>query len=193
MKILVTGSHGFIGSKLVSFLEAERHEVVRLDRKATQPAIEAGLDAVVHLAGEPITGRWTARKKRRIRESRLGGTRQLCEVLATLERRPRVLVSASEIGYYGDRGTEPLSEDSPAGTGFLAEVCHGLRRRRLRRWKLEFVWQICIWAWCSAGMAGRSGRCSSLFAWGLGELLVTEGNFGVGWRLRTRLAQFSTH
>ena len=125
MKILVTGSSGLIGSKLVSFLEAERHEVVRYKRTATRPAIEEGLDAVVHLAGEPIAGRWTAKKKERIRESRLGGTRQLCEALTKLELRPRVLVSASAIGYYGNRGTEPLNEDSPPGADFLAEVCRG--------------------------------------------------------------------
>lgn len=65
------------------------------------------------------------KKKGRIRESRLGGTRQLCEALAKLERPPSVLVSASAIGYYGDRGTEPLTEDSPPGAGFLADVCHG--------------------------------------------------------------------
>ncbi len=99
--------------------------MVRYNRMATRPAIEEGLEAVVHLAGEPIAGRWTAKKKERIRESRLGGTRQLCEALAKLERPPRVLVSASAIGYYGDRGTEPLNEDSPAGKGFLADVCRG--------------------------------------------------------------------
>lgn len=125
MKILITGSHGFIGSKLVSFLKSERHEVVCYKRTTTRPAIEEGLDAVVHLAGEPIAGRWTARKKAWIRDSRLNGTRQLCKALAKLQRRPRVLVSASAIGYYGDRGTEPLDEDSPSGTGFLAEVCRG--------------------------------------------------------------------
>src|ERR1039457_2204440 len=125
MKILVTGSSGLIGSKLVSFLEAERHEVVCYQRTAKQPTIEEGLDAVVHLAGEPSAGRWTAKKKERIRESRLGGTRQLCEALAKLERRPRVLVSASAIGYYGNRGTEPLNEDSPPGKCFLADVCRG--------------------------------------------------------------------
>src|ERR1700693_4055792 len=123
MRILVTGSSGFVGSKLISFLKAERHEVVRYNRAAKPPAIEEGLDAVVHLAGEPITGRWTMKKKTRIRESRVDGTRQLCEALAKLERPPHVLVSASAIGYYGDRGTEPLNEDSPPGAGFLADVC----------------------------------------------------------------------
>ena len=75
MKILITGSSGLIGSKLVSLLKAERHEVICYKRTAKQSTIEEGLDAVVHLAGEPITGRWTAKKKARIRESRLGGTR----------------------------------------------------------------------------------------------------------------------
>ena len=125
MKVLVTGSSGLIGSKLVSNLKAERHEVVRYRRAAKQPTIEEGLDAVVHLAEEPIAGRWTAKKKTRIRESRLGGTRQLCEALAKLKRPPRVLVSASAIGYYGDCGTEPLNEDNPPGVGFLADVCRG--------------------------------------------------------------------
>ena len=125
MRILITGSSGLIGSKLVSLLKAERHEVICYKRTAKQSTIEEGLDAVVHLAGEPITGRWTAKKKARIRESRLGGTRQLCEALAKLKRPPRVLVSASAIGYYGDCGTEPLNEDNPPGVGFLADVCRG--------------------------------------------------------------------
>jgi uncharacterized protein len=89
MKILITGSSGLIGSKLVSFLKAERHEVVCYKRAGKQTTIEEGLDAVVHLAGEPIAGRWTAKKKGRIRESRVGGTRQLCKALAKLEQRPR--------------------------------------------------------------------------------------------------------
>jgi hypothetical protein len=77
----------------------------------------------VHLAGENITGRWTAAKKARIRESRVQGTRLLAEAVARLERPPRVLVCASAIGYYGTRGEEILREESPPGKGFLAEVC----------------------------------------------------------------------
>jgi uncharacterized protein (TIGR01777 family) len=81
------------------------------------------VDAVVHLAGESIAaGRWTAAVKERIRRSRVDGTRLLAETLARLERRPRVLVSASAVGYYGDRGDEPLTEESPPGVGFLADV-----------------------------------------------------------------------
>jgi hypothetical protein len=87
------------------------------------PARLEGLDAVVHLAGENIAGRWTAAKKARIRSSRVEGTRLLAEALAGLKRPPKTLLCASAIGYYGDRGAELLREESPAGTGFLAEVC----------------------------------------------------------------------
>ena len=137
MKVLVTGSTGFIGSALVSALTAAGHQVTRLVRKLAgagevrwDPAAGAidtggleGHDAVVHLAGENIAGRWTAAKKQRIRESRVNGTRLLAEALAKLSRRPRALVCASAIGYYGDRGEEKLREGSPPGKGFLAEAC----------------------------------------------------------------------
>ncbi len=141
MKYLVSGAGGLIGSALVPSLTADGHRVTRLSRSdgsagsvrwdpatgATDlPGIE-GHDAVVHLAGENIAGRWTAAKKRRISESRITGTRTLCEALVALERPPRALVCASAIGYYGDRGDEIHTEASPAGTGFLAEVC--------RRWE----------------------------------------------------------
>jgi hypothetical protein len=83
-----------------------------------------GVDAVVHLAGESIAeGRWTAEKKRRIRESRVEGTRAIAAAMASLEPRPRVLVAASAIGYYGDRGATQLDEASRPGEGFLVEVC----------------------------------------------------------------------
>ena len=87
-----------------------------------QPRELEDFDAVVHLAGEPITGKWTPAKKARIRESRVQGTRLLCESLRHLRDRPLVLVSASAIGYYGDRGDDVLDEESPAGTLFLSEV-----------------------------------------------------------------------
>jgi uncharacterized protein (TIGR01777 family) len=83
----------------------------------------AGRDAVVHLAGENIAQRWTAKAREAIRESRLTGTRHLVEGLRSAEPRPRTLVSASAIGYYGARGEEPLDEDAPAGEDFLAGVC----------------------------------------------------------------------
>ncbi len=140
MKILVTGSSGLVGSALVSFLTDGGHEILRLVRskpRSGMPEIRwnpetgdvdlarlEGVEAVVHLAGENIaSGRWTAEKKIRIRESRVRGTRLLCESLAHLEQPPRVLVCASATGYYGDRGEEVLREESPPGSGFLAEVC----------------------------------------------------------------------
>jgi hypothetical protein len=140
MKILVTGSTGMVGSALVPFLAAGGHDVVRLVRGDAPPGAPAarwdpaagridsggleGLDAVVHLAGENIAaGRWTAARKARIRDSRVNGTRLLAGALARLQRRPRVLVCASAVGFYGDRGDEVLRETSHPGTGFLPEVC----------------------------------------------------------------------
>ena len=138
MKILVTGATGLVGGALVQLLTGGGHHVVRLGRTAPGAgdvrwdpeggvldagALE-GLDGVVHLAGENIaSGRWTEARKRRIKESRVNGTRLLAETLAGLERPPRVLVSASAVGFYGDRGDEDLTEASPAGAGFLADVC----------------------------------------------------------------------
>lgn len=141
MNILVSGSTGLVGTALIPALTGAGNEVVRLVRsKSRSPSKEllgwdpeakyidaAGLenvDAVVHLAGEPIAaGRWNALKKARIRDSRVQGTRLLCESLAHLAKRPAVLVCASAIGYYGDRGDEILSESSSSVAGFLADVC----------------------------------------------------------------------
>ena len=140
MKVLISGSTGLIGSALVSLLTNERHDVVRLVRSAPKSdgsevhwdpesgridnAGLEGMDAVVHLAGENIgSGRWTRDKKARIFDSRVKGTRLLCESLANLAQPPKVLVSASAIGYYGDRDEEILNEGSISGFGFLAEVC----------------------------------------------------------------------
>jgi len=93
-------------------------------RGLAEPSRLDGTDAVVHLAGANIAaGRWTPTRKAEIRQSRVEGTRSLCDALARLAHPPRVLVSASAVGYYGDRGAETLTEDSPGGTGFLADVC----------------------------------------------------------------------
>ena len=140
MNILVSGSSGLVGSSLVSSLSSDGHSVIRLVR--SEPAageaevhwnpesgkvdIERleGLGAVVHLAGENIAaGRWAPERKARIRDSRVKGTRLLCESLADLAQPPRVLVCSSAIGYYGNRSQEILNEESASGSGFLAEVC----------------------------------------------------------------------
>jgi uncharacterized protein (TIGR01777 family) len=140
MHALVTGSTGLVGSTLVSFLTTGGHQVTRLVRSTPRPGQAEvswhpdtgsiatpgleGIDAVVHLAGESIaSGRWTAEKKARIRDSRVQGTRLLCDALAQLVNPPKVLVSASAIGYYGDRGAEVLRENSRPGREFLADVC----------------------------------------------------------------------
>jgi uncharacterized protein (TIGR01777 family) len=139
MKVLVTGSTGLVGSALAPFLTSGGHDVVRLVRSAHGPGggevrwdpaagqIDAagleGADAVVHLAGENLFGRWTEAKKARIFDSRDAGTRLLAEALARLARPPRVLACASAVGYYGDRGAEVLTEESAPGHGFLADVC----------------------------------------------------------------------
>jgi len=140
MKILVSGSHGLVGSSLLPALSGKGHQVARLVRGLSaatgseiawdpeggrlDPAHLAAFDAVVHLAGEGIASRrWTDVQKARIRESRTQGTRLLCEAMAGLSTPPRTLLSASAIGYYGDRGEEILLEDSAPGQGFLPEVC----------------------------------------------------------------------
>ena len=139
MKILVSGSHGLVGKALISSLTSDGHEIVRLVRNKPAGATEIewhpnqekidtasleGLDAVVHLAGESIaSGRWTDEKKRAIRDSRVKGTTLLSEALARLSRPPSVFVSASAIGYYGNRGDELLTEKSAPGDDFLANVC----------------------------------------------------------------------
>jgi uncharacterized protein (TIGR01777 family) len=140
MRILLSGASGLVGSALAPFLTTGGHRVVRLVRRpeavnaaailwspetgiANPDALE-GLDAVVHLAGESIaSGRWTPQKKAAIRDSRVQGTRVLCEALAKLQQPPQVLVCASAIGYYGDRGDACLQEDSAPGDDFLARVC----------------------------------------------------------------------
>ncbi|OGR85058.1 MAG: TIGR01777 family protein [Elusimicrobia bacterium RIFCSPLOWO2_01_FULL_54_10] len=127
MKILVSGSTGFVGRALVAALEKSGHQVFPLKRSAFETGLNAvileGIDAVVHLAGESITGRWTADKKEKILKSRVEGTQRLAEILSGLSRPPKVFICASAIGYYGDRGEEILKEESSPGNLFLSQVC----------------------------------------------------------------------
>lgn len=139
MRILVSGSTGLVGSALVAHLERASHEITRLVRPETTETVDGipwlpssgeieqsrleGFDAVVHLAGETIDQRWTEQTKQRIRDSRIQGTRLLAGALAELDDPPEVLVSASAVGYYGDRGDTWLEEDADSGDLFISEVC----------------------------------------------------------------------
>jgi len=136
-RILVSGVSGPIGAALLPSLKSSGWNVVRLVRgpvngegqiswdptKPLAPEAVSGFDAVVHLAGESIFGRWTANKKRKIRESRVNGTLTLAHAMAQAQERPKVFVCGSAIGYYGNRGEELVSEQSAPGTGFLADTC----------------------------------------------------------------------
>lgn len=145
MRALVTGATGFVGSRLVARLLEEGKEVRVLSRRPQEarrqlppgvsvfpwvpsegpPPAEAleGVEAIFHLAGEPVSGRWDEAKKRRIRESRVVGTRHLVQAIGRLASPPAVLVSASATGYYGEGGERELTEESPPGQDFLARVC----------------------------------------------------------------------
>ncbi len=135
-RVLISGAAGFIGSALTDRLQSRGDQVVRLTRgsksdgavhwdpKAGEIDSDAleGIDAVVHLAGEPIAGLWTKAKKRAVLESRRDGTKLLAEAAATASPKPECFVSSSAIGIYGNRGDETLTEDSGVGEGFLADV-----------------------------------------------------------------------
>jgi uncharacterized protein (TIGR01777 family) len=145
MKVLITGATGLIGSALQKSLRDDGHELLLASRSSPKdeswvqwdydngfaaPHQLEGIDAIVHLAGESVSGlRWSEEKKRLIRDSRVLGTRDVVDTVSNLTTRPRVLVCASAIGFYGDRGDDELVETSPPGKTFLAEVC--------REWESE--------------------------------------------------------
>jgi uncharacterized protein (TIGR01777 family) len=152
MHVTLTGATGLIGSRIVAALQArgdtvtvltrdpdrararlgdvEAHAWRLLDEPAPTTAL-SGRDAVVHLAGENVAQRWTAAARRAIHDSRAIGTRNLVAGLRTAEPRPRTLVSACAVGYYGPRGDEPVAEDAPAGDDYLARVCVAWEREAL--------------------------------------------------------------
>jgi uncharacterized protein (TIGR01777 family) len=140
LRVAVSGASGLVGRQVCAFLSTGGHQVRRIVRGRPSPErldvawdthsgtvdthLLDGVDAVVHLAGENIAaGRWSAERKQAIRASRVEGTRQIAEALASLPNKPKVLISASAIGLYGSRGPEPLDESSAPGGGFLPETC----------------------------------------------------------------------
>ncbi|HUR50247.1 MAG TPA: TIGR01777 family oxidoreductase [Acidimicrobiales bacterium] len=176
MKVAITGSSGLIGSALVESLLGDGHQVARIARDA-QGRIDttglAGSDAVVHLAGEPIASklRWNDVHKRRVRQSRVDGTRRVAEALARLDAKPRVLLSASAVGYYGSRGDEVLDEQAGPGAGFLAELC--------------VAWEAATAAAVEAGIRVARTRSGLVLdpRGGLLPKLLLPGKLGLGARL----------
>lgn len=141
MKVILSGSRGLIGSALAARLSEDGHDIRQLVRRPvsttaddsaihwlpTQNSIDRSrldkTDVVIHLAGENLAGNWTETKKQEIRDSRVLGTKTLCEALASIPHPPKVIISASAVGYYGNRGDEELTESSKPGEGFLSQVC----------------------------------------------------------------------
>jgi uncharacterized protein len=184
-QILVSGVSGPIGAVLLPSLKTGGYEVTRLVRGAVtgdnqiswnpsrpiSPDMVSGFNAVIHLAGESIVGRWTKTKKTNIRESRVAGTTALAEALAQAKDKPEVFVCSSAIGYYGDRGNEVLNEQSKPGVGFLAEVCR--------------QWEAATHAAASAGIRTvqmRTGVVLSPRGGALGAML-TPFKMGLGGRI----------
>jgi uncharacterized protein len=184
-RILVSGVSGPIGAALLPSLKTGGYEVTRLVRGAVtgdnqiswnpsrpiSPDMVSGFNAVIHLAGESIVGRWTKTKKTNIRESRVAGTTALAEALAQAKDKPEVFVCSSAIGYYGDRGNEVLNEQSKPGVGFLAEVCR--------------EWEAATQAAANAGIRTvrmRTGVVLSPSGGALGKML-TPFTMGVGGKI----------
>lgn len=183
--ILVSGVSGPIGAALLPSLKTHGYEITRLVRgpatskdqiswdpgRPIAPESVSGFDAVVHLAGESIVGRWTDEKKRKIRESRIAGTSTLAQALAQAKEKPQVFVCSSAIGYYGDRGNEVLNDQSSPGIGFLPDVCR--------------EWEEATQAAVRAGIRTvqmRTGIVLSPKGGALGKML-TPFNLGVGGKI----------
>jgi uncharacterized protein len=203
MTIGITGSSGFLGSSLIPFLTTGGHRVVRFLRhpvgdddnfknvksiqwnpsSSSASLNDENIDAVVNLAGETIFGRWTRKKKKRIFDSRVNTTKSLCKLLSSLDKPPKVLVSASATGYYGDRADEILTEESspsPSSNDFLSYVCKNWEEStqiakesgiRVVNVRLGIV---------LSSSGGMLSKILPLFNWGLGGRIV-NGNHYMSW------------
>ena len=147
MNIGITGAGGFIAKRLIPLARERGHRIIGFSRNPAQaipgcdetrrfsldaPPDITGCDAIIHLAGEPVFGLWTPKKRARIRDSRILGTRRIVDAILTAKNPPRILVSSSAIGFHGDTGENEANEDSPPGAGFLAEVCQSWETEALR-------------------------------------------------------------
>ena len=195
MNVLISGASGLVGTALIPVLVAHGDRIIRLVRHPVEPgapeiewrpgsrldpAVLEGFDAVIHLAGENIFGRWTREKKISIRQSRVGGAQTLSDAIAGCQRAPRVFLSASAIGYYGSRADESLDEESSIGEGFLAEVARewedatsSARRAGCRVVNLRFGVVLSKTGGALAkmltpfrlGLGGRLGSGQQFFSW----------------------------
>lgn len=199
LQIAVSGASGLLASTLVPMLTAGGHRVRRLVRGAADPprsdiawdplrgvleprALE-GVDAIVHLAGEGVaSGRWTSARKARIRESRVAGTRALVASLSAIERRPRTLVVASAVGFYGARDDEPLDESAAPGSGFLADVVREWESAALEAEALGVRVVLLRFGAILSPKGGMLGRLLPVFRLGLGGP-VGSGAQVVSWIL----------
>ena len=175
MIVGITGSSGFIGTALSRAIAARGWTAAALSRAPGVQDLQ-GCDAVVHLAGESVDGRWTGRKKAEIERSRVEGTRTLVNVIGQLERKPRVLVSASAAGYYGDRGDEPLFEHSAPGGDFLARVCTAWERETAAASGLG-VRTVMLRTGIVLGRGGALSKMKTPFAFGVGGPLGNGRQF----------------
>ena len=178
MKIVIAGGTGFLGTPLVSQLRAGGNDVFVLTRGQAGAGLITwspngtigpwaaaidGADVVINLAGESIAGRrWTEAHKVRIRDSRILATRSIVSAIHAAARKPRMLVNASAVGYYGSRGNETLTEESAPGSDFLATVCRAWRPKPSQRLMLRAL-SFCARRQCSRAMAARFRRWPALF------------------------------
>ncbi|MBJ93906.1 MAG: TIGR01777 family protein [Rickettsiales bacterium] len=189
MRVLISGATGLIGRRLMVELNEPRvlgRDAARARRKlgpvktfswqpeTAPPAAEpfSGVDVIVHLAGEPVgEGRWTAAKKRAIRNSRVLGTRNLIAAVKSLDQRPKVLISASAAGYYGDRGDQELTETAEPASSFLAEVCREWEAEAMQAEKLGLRVVTARTGLVLAANGGALGRMLLPFRLGMGGQL----------------------